>query len=123
VRRPSPCLARKPTAAGASRLLASDPVEAEARGEPAALTLRNGPGRLGRSSAQYRSRTKESASCLHASSLLFASRRCGGSVGRRRPTRHLGRYRLICRPAVAEIVGDGRPWTVLMISLLSMPWR
>jgi hypothetical protein len=23
---------------------------------------------------------------------------------------------------VAEIVGDGRPWTVLMISLLSMPW-
>ena len=32
-------------------------------------------------------------------------------------------YRLIRRPAVAEIVGDGRPWTVLMISLLSMPWR
>jgi hypothetical protein len=27
------------------------------------------------------------------------------------------------RPALAEIVGDGRPWTVLMISLLSMPWR
>jgi hypothetical protein len=24
---------------------------------------------------------------------------------------------------VAEIVGDGRPWTVLMISLLSMPCR
>jgi hypothetical protein len=24
---------------------------------------------------------------------------------------------------VAEIVGDRRPWTVLMISLLSMPWR
>jgi hypothetical protein len=32
-------------------------------------------------------------------------------------------YRLIVRPALAEIVGDGRPWTVLMISLLSMPWR
>jgi len=26
------------------------------------------------------------------------------------------------RPALAEMVGDGRPWTVLMISLLSMPW-
>ena len=32
-------------------------------------------------------------------------------------------YRLIWRPALAEIVGDGRPWTVLMISLLSMPCR
>jgi hypothetical protein len=32
-------------------------------------------------------------------------------------------YRLVCKPALAEIVGDGRPWTVLMISLLSMPWR
>jgi hypothetical protein len=29
----------------------------------------------------------------------------------------------ILRPALAEIVGDGRPWTVLKISLLSMPWR
>ena len=27
------------------------------------------------------------------------------------------------RPAVAEIVGDGRPWTVLVTSLLSMPCR
>jgi hypothetical protein len=33
------------------------------------------------------------------------------------------RYRLICSPALAEIVGEGRPWTVLMISLLSMPCR
>jgi hypothetical protein len=32
------------------------------------------------------------------------------------------RYRRIWRPALAEITGDGRPWTVLMISLLSMPW-
>ena len=32
-------------------------------------------------------------------------------------------YRLIWRPALAEIVGDGRPWTVLMISLLSMPCK
>jgi hypothetical protein len=32
-------------------------------------------------------------------------------------------YRAIFKPAVAEIVGDGRPWTVLMISLLSMPCR
>jgi hypothetical protein len=30
-------------------------------------------------------------------------------------------YRLM-RPALAEIVGDGCPWTVLMVSLLSMPW-
>jgi uncharacterized protein YbjT (DUF2867 family) len=30
---------------------------------------------------------------------------------------------LIRRPALAEIVGDGRPWTVLTISLLSMPCR
>jgi hypothetical protein len=57
------------------------------------------------------------------SDLLFASRRClAGPVGRRRPTRRLVPYRLICSPALAEIVGDGRPWTVLMISLLSMPW-
>jgi hypothetical protein len=46
-----------------------------------------------------------------------------GSDDGRRPTRRLSIYRLICRPALAEIVGDGRPWTVLMISLLSMPWR
>jgi hypothetical protein len=32
-------------------------------------------------------------------------------------------YRLIFRPALAEIVGEGRPWTVLMISELSMPCR
>ena len=32
-------------------------------------------------------------------------------------------YLLIWRPALAEMVGEGRPWTVLMISLLSMPWR
>src|SRR5207248_2648980 len=43
-------------------------------------------------------------------------------VGRRGPGRP-GRaliYRVIWRPAVAEIVGDGRPWTVLTISLLSI---
>jgi hypothetical protein len=38
------------------------------------------------------------------------------------PTRRRLSYRLISRPAVAEIVGDGRPWTALMISL-SMPCR
>jgi hypothetical protein len=32
-------------------------------------------------------------------------------------------YRVIWSRAVAEIVGEGRPWTVLMISLLSMPCR
>ncbi len=47
-----------------------------------------------------------------------------GRVGRPAPADPtLVAYRLICRPALAEIVGDGRPWTVLMISLLSMPWR
>jgi hypothetical protein len=44
-------------------------------------------------------------------------------AGRRRPDPVASIYRLIVRPALAEIVGDGRPWTVLMISLLSMPWR
>jgi Phosphotransferase enzyme family len=29
----------------------------------------------------------------------------------------VGLYRLVWSPAAAEIVGDGRPWTVLMISL------
>jgi hypothetical protein len=42
------------------------------------------------------------------------------SVSRRRPIRLYCRYRLSLSPAVAEIVGDGRPWTVLMISLLSI---
>ena len=43
-----------------------------------------------------------------------------GRPGERRadPVRALI-YRLIWRPALAEIVGDGRPWTVPMISLLS----
>jgi hypothetical protein len=50
----------------------------------------------------------------------------GARVGRpvhARPTEEVFRYRLIRSPALAEIVGDCRPWTVLMISLLSMPWR
>jgi hypothetical protein len=41
------------------------------------------------------------------------------AVGDGEPTRPHSIYRLIWRPAVAEIVGDGRPWTVLTISLLS----
>ena len=59
------------------------------------------------------------------SDVLIASLGCGVGSPRRTPSRS-GRgpiYRLIWRPALAEIVGDGRPWTVLMISLLSMPWR
>ena len=32
-------------------------------------------------------------------------------------------YWLMVSPAVAEIVGDCRPWTVLTISALSIPWR
>jgi hypothetical protein len=47
-----------------------------------------------------------------------------GRAGRQVPADPtLVTYRLTCRPALAEIVGDGRPWMVLMISLLSMPWR
>jgi hypothetical protein len=45
------------------------------------------------------------------------------SANGRRPTRPSLLYRVTWRPAVAEIVGDGRPWRVLMISLLSMPCR
>jgi len=57
--------------------------------------------------------------------LLVASLGCGVGSGRQGagPTRSPFVYRLIMRPALAEMVGDGRPWTVLMISLLSMPWR
>ena len=47
-----------------------------------------------------------------------------GRVGRQAPADPaLAGYRLIRSPAVAEIVGDGGPWTVPMISLLSMPCR
>ena len=55
----------------------------------------------------------------------LASLGCGVGSGRQGagPTRSPFVYRLIMRPALAEMVGDGRPWTVLMISLLSMPWR
>ncbi len=54
---------------------------------------------------------------------LFANRRygLGRPAGADRPGGCY--YRVIRRPALAEIVGDGRPWTVLMISLLSIPWR
>lgn len=55
---------------------------------------------------------------------VFATLGCGiGSAQAVRLTRSRVSYRLSCSPAVAEIVGDGRPWTVLMISLLSMPCR
>jgi hypothetical protein len=50
----------------------------------------------------------------------------GVQVGRRPPAdlKLLAAfYGLICSPALAEITGDGRPWTVSMISALSMPWR
>jgi hypothetical protein len=69
--------------------------------------------------------TKQVSRAGHPSDLLVASLGCGVGSGRQGagPTRSPFVYRLIMRPALAEMVGDGRPWTVLMISLLSMPWR
>ena len=67
---------------------------------------------------------KEGCTNRAAIDLLLASRRYAvgpAGVGRADPTALI--YRVISKPAVAEIVGDGRPWTVLMISLLSMPCR
>jgi hypothetical protein len=46
-----------------------------------------------------------------------------GSAGQTTADPVASLYRLRWSPAVAEIVGDGRPWTVLMISELSMPCR
>ncbi len=59
------------------------------------------------------------------SDVLIASRGCGvGSAGTVLADPIAGLvYRVIWRPALAEIVGEGRPWTVLMISELSMPCR
>jgi hypothetical protein len=68
--------------------------------------------------------TKAGVGPASVSDVLFASRGYAvgpDGVGRADPTALI--YRVISRPAVAEIVGDGRPWTVLMISLLSMPCR
>jgi hypothetical protein len=42
-----------------------------------------------------------------------------GPAERRADPAALAAYRLIWRPALAGNVGDGRPWTALMISLLS----
>jgi hypothetical protein len=55
----------------------------------------------------------------------FASRgfAAGSAGGRRRDSVAHCSYRLSWSPALAEIVGEGRPWTVLMISELSMPCR
>lgn len=69
-----------------------------------------------------RQRRQVSTGCSRASRLSPAEGATGRSERAGRPDVLL-RYRLIRRPALAEIVGDGRPWTVLMISLLSMPWR
>ena len=68
---------------------------------------------------------KEGCANRAAIDLLVASRRYGRRVDRVGAGRPAGLlvYRRICSPAVAEIVGDGRPWTVLMISELSMPCR
>jgi hypothetical protein len=68
--------------------------------------------------------TKQVSRAGHPRDLLVASPGYGvGRAGKRRPDPPAVRYRLITRPALAEMVGDGRPWTVLMISLLSIPWR
>jgi hypothetical protein len=75
-------------------------------------------------SSQAYPRIKAGLGRAFAAVALLASQRSGGSVGPGRPTLFPEPlYRLIWRPALAEIVGDGRPRTVSMISLLSMPWR
>jgi hypothetical protein len=57
--------------------------------------------------------------------LLVANRGCGVASAGGRPSDPAAycSYRLSCSPALAEIFGEGRPWTVLMISELSMPCR
>jgi hypothetical protein len=57
------------------------------------------------------------------SPLLLASLLSSGRRGHAGADSTRRGYRLIWRPASAEIVGEGRPWTVLTISLLSMPCR
>jgi hypothetical protein len=76
-------------------------------------------------SAGYVRDTKAGVVPTFVKDVLIASRGYGRRVRWRggEPTRLRSIYRVIWRPTVAEIVGDGRPWTVLMISLLSMPWR
>ena len=37
--------------------------------------------------------------------------------------RRVGGYRAVLSPLLAEIIGACRPWTVSMISALSIPWR
>jgi hypothetical protein len=56
-------------------------------------------------------------------SLKLATQECVGPVADWRSTRRTVDYRVIASPAVAEIVGDGLPWTVLTISTLSIPCR
>jgi hypothetical protein len=84
------------------------------------------PGDSHRSSlgSRYRGQTDAGLLACREAHLVFASR--GYPSGRlARPSRpdRASIYRVIWMPAVAEIVGEGRPWTVLMISLLSMPCR
>jgi hypothetical protein len=77
------------------------------------------------STGHTRASTKAGVAALFTSHLVFASRGYGvgraGAGGTDPVAAWI--YRVIRRPALAEIVGDGRPWTVLMISLLSMPCR
>jgi hypothetical protein len=77
-----------------------------------------------RASGAMRAETRRQGSLPgSASRPQFRQPKVFGRVGRQAPADPApSHYRLICRPALAEIVGDGRPWTVLMISLLSMPW-
>jgi len=77
---------------------------------------------------EYRDSNGAGASPAQRPAFLVASRGCdwidAGGVGRLRadPDRAPGDD-VVFRPALAEIMGDGRPWTVSMISALSVPWR
>jgi hypothetical protein len=93
-----------------------------------AYVFREGHTRCDHRSSQsrpLRTRQRQASTRRPATYLYFASRGVrppGRSANTGRPADR-SVYRLTSSPAVAEITGDGRPWTVLMISLLSMPCR
>jgi hypothetical protein len=93
--------------------------------EPASATALLSSDRGSPASAGYPRGHKRRCRPAHDAGLANRQPGVRRRVGRLTPTDPCrgSLYRLIRRPALAEIVGDGRPCTVVMISLLSMPWR